>query len=64
MPSSPSNRDASKRDRAVAPEGGFDRSLAAANLRRSVDERLRRHDLALNDLLALRAAVREQARRD
>ena len=36
---------------------GIDVSLLEANLRRSVAERLRRHDAALCSMLALRAAV-------
>lgn len=36
---------------------GFDRSLIECNLRRTVAQRLRDHDRALNTLLALRQAV-------
>lgn len=39
------------------PLTSAEKGLIAANLRYSVDERLKRHDAALNDLLALRSAV-------
>jgi len=39
-----------------------ERSLIAANLRLSMDERLRRHDAALHILLALRASVQAKRR--
>ncbi len=42
-----------------AQEYGIDTTLLEANLRLSIGERLRRHDAALNTILALRKAVRK-----
>ena len=42
-----------------AIEAGIDVSLIDANLRLSVTERFRQHDVALNRMLKMRAAVKK-----
>jgi hypothetical protein len=44
----------------VAAAAGIDMSLVEANLRRTVEERIRAHARALNLALELRAAVKSQ----
>ena len=45
----------------AAASAGVDMSLVEANLRRSVSERIRAHDRALNMALELRKAVNTQS---
>ena len=46
-----------------AKAGGVDVSLLESNLRRTVSERLHRHDAALSTIVKLRDAVRKQNER-